>query len=436
MVLLLGLVGAAVVATYASLYRPIWFDEYLQFAIAAMSPADAIDAVSRTTGAGVNHGQTAAYFTVDYILLKIAGANLVALRLPSILAATLLLVSAVLVIRGRGFSPFWQVATLIAFAGQTSLMYFAGEARPYMPLAAGSIAALAYYLAPVNTRRSPSVRLVGVLAVAVGSLFHPFYLALLAAIIFFAYATECWTTGGKFQLMPMLRFANPRLVLLGVALALLSGATTWIRGTPSFRFDPWQWIPRESFATVFVDAHFESIMHRSIAVGCFIVSVVLLLPVIFRAAGRRFWPPLTLLALALASSGAFSALAYWRSYWILGRQWVAGLALATLAVVWLLAETYKLAVASGRWAPRLTTGVATALVLIGCASQWVHQVGNSIEQRRSWEALGAELASGVTRSPLTTDDWIRLANANIVEGGPVWAEHGQYYERELFGWTP
>jgi hypothetical protein len=79
------------IALYMSLGRPIWIDEFLHFAVAAIpSSAPAWQTITRSI-TGVNHGQTGVYMMLDYWLLSAFGANAVVLRLPSILSGIFLM---------------------------------------------------------------------------------------------------------------------------------------------------------------------------------------------------------------------------------------------------------------------------------------------------------------------------------------------------------
>jgi hypothetical protein len=93
------------------------------------------------------------YMLVDFWLLKLFGASSFALRLPSLLSAVWLLVCATMVLGSRGLGNMWKLALILALLAQTSLMNFAAEARPYMPLAAATMGTLTYYAAPIERRR-------------------------------------------------------------------------------------------------------------------------------------------------------------------------------------------------------------------------------------------------------------------------------------------
>ena len=132
---LLGLLSTALIVFYASIGRPLWIDEFLHFAFGGFtSTLSAWHAITNSIRA-FNFGQTGLYMLVDYWLLKLFGANLLALRLPSLLSAGLMLWAGFEFLSKRRYGPLWQVNLLVCYLGQQTLMYYTGEARPYMALA-------------------------------------------------------------------------------------------------------------------------------------------------------------------------------------------------------------------------------------------------------------------------------------------------------------
>src|ERR1700741_4257591 len=88
---LLALLSGALILVYASTGRPLWIDEFLHFAFGAFRSTVSAWHAIRHSIASINFGQTGIYMLLDYWLLKAFGANAVALRLPSILSAGLML---------------------------------------------------------------------------------------------------------------------------------------------------------------------------------------------------------------------------------------------------------------------------------------------------------------------------------------------------------
>ena len=77
---------------YGPFGRPIWIDEFLHFAVGSHNSTREVWETIRRTTVEVNHGQTGFYILLDYWLMKLFGANLLALRVPSILSGGVYLV--------------------------------------------------------------------------------------------------------------------------------------------------------------------------------------------------------------------------------------------------------------------------------------------------------------------------------------------------------
>ena len=123
-------VGIAGLGLYSQYRHPIWIDEFLHFALGAFpSPADAWQVIRRSI-LSFNFNQTGIYMMADFWLLKLFGASAFALRLPSMLSAAWLLVSAASLFAVRGFGNLWKLAAVLAILAQASLMVYAGRRAP------------------------------------------------------------------------------------------------------------------------------------------------------------------------------------------------------------------------------------------------------------------------------------------------------------------
>ena len=180
---LLGLVGTALIVLYASIGRPLWIDEFLHFAFGGFTSTHSAWHAIRHSIGEFNFGQTGVYMLVDYWLLKLFGANLIALRLPSILSAGLMLWAGFEFLTKRRYGPLWQVNLIACYLGQATLMYYTGEARPYMALAGASVGAFTYYILTPEERGSRSVRILGWLSILWGAAITPIFCLLLAKSI-------------------------------------------------------------------------------------------------------------------------------------------------------------------------------------------------------------------------------------------------------------
>jgi hypothetical protein len=143
---LLGVLSTALIVLYASIGRPLWIDEFLHFAFGGFTSTLSAWHAIRHSMHAFNFGQTGVYMLVDYWLLKLFGANLIALRLPSTLSAALMLWAGFEFLTKRRYGTLWQLTLIVCYLGQATLMYYVGEARPYMALAGASVGAFTYYI--------------------------------------------------------------------------------------------------------------------------------------------------------------------------------------------------------------------------------------------------------------------------------------------------
>ncbi len=153
--------------------KPMWIDEYLHFAFGGMNFFEAINVLESSTGSGVNWGQTGTYLLMDNLLLSLFGANLLAFRLPSILSGFVLIIAAIYFLRLKGQNLFFQWLVVFAFLAQSSLMYYAGESRPYMPMSSAAVAALAFYAVPISKRSTFVGYFLAFWSFIWGALMHP-----------------------------------------------------------------------------------------------------------------------------------------------------------------------------------------------------------------------------------------------------------------------
>lgn len=427
---------AYILAAYSSLTRPIWLDEFLHYALGShRSTAEAWLSISETLPT-FNHGQTGMHMLLDYWLLHWFGASAFFLRLPSLIAATFLLCSLVQIGLRLRFHPAWTLLTLAAIFCQQNLMVFAGEARPYIMLAAAVTGALAFYLTPVN-ERTGSIRALGGIGIAMGVLFHPFFPIYWLAIAIYTYSLQAKPAAIRRWLSDFIRHCDPWLSIPAAITCLVLAKYTWLRGSPDFNLDPFQWIKADGLFKTFTRiSHFqflgEAYLAGPIALGLGLLGA--LFPSVRRAAlYRRLVPPLGLLALALGLSLFFSTISYYREYWILPRQWVASMALSCLAVVWLAKE-----VATGL-AEKLSV---LALPVIGLLSYvlYLSVVPVSQYKKADVEAVMQRITQGAPKKsgagpksdkiPTNNDEWVLLANENVASGGPVWPVFRRFYARK------
>lgn len=433
------LLALHVLVLHASFGRPIWIDEFLQFAFAAEPTSREAWTLFASTATHVNHGQTGAYVMLNYWTLTLFGLDATLLRLPSLLSGALLLGSAIFLLRVQGFSVVWQVAMVAALTGQHLLMHFAGEARPYMPLAAGAVGILAYYVARPLRPGSRGVAVLGVVAAATGALMHPYFAVFWPAMCLVAYLHHVLAQRVAFGLGPLVAFANPPLVLAGAAAFLLLGAMTWLRGSPVFSFDPFQWLRTNGPLTDFTRySHTQFLDGSYVFAAAFTATAVLgllLVPRRLRPSLRPLAAPLALVLAAIGISMLVSLASYLRDYWILPRQWVGSVGLIAVGTVWFWAEAGR---AWGRVVPGL--GLVSAILAVAIVyGQAANIHGVRLAQLRTALAEQAPAPHGADCVPPSDLDLfamsdaelgrvaVELANRNLACGGPVWPLLRDYY---------
>lgn len=437
-VLNLGLLATAVtiLVLFSSYGRPIWTDEFLHFAMGGLVSVRDAMAVVRESTSEINHGQTGFYMLLDHVLLKQIGANSLVLRLPSLVSAAYMLYVAIVFLRNEGIGYLGQFALLVALLGQRALMYFAGEARPYMPLAAAAVGVLAYYSTPAERRARRHYLAIGWIGVLLGCLMHPFFPVYWLGIAVFAYVRAHPIQRRQApELRTFLAFVNIPLTIVGAVITLSIGAYTWLQGAPEFTYDPFEFTSQSGgFVPTFIAAsHFQFLPARGpltelALYGPFLaLAAFAFVPARFKQVLRGMVAPIALLALALGLSLVFSGLSYLRDYWILPRQWVASMALVPIASVWLAAELLKILAAYRRQA----AWVSGALLLLVVAGMAVRAGKMQMDSLREWDAArGTRFevpASTTDTDQYDMNDWLKRANNNVRDGGPVLSIFAKFY---------
>jgi hypothetical protein len=427
-----------VVLLYSSLGRPIWIDEFLHFATAGFeSTSAAWHAIAQST-ANVNHGQTGIYMLVDFWLLKLFGADIIALRAPSLISAFLLCLFAAKALQVRGHSFSWQALAIFVMGSQSYLMYYAGEARPYMPLAMSCAGTAVYILATIPQRSSFVVKLIGVFSIISGVLIHPYFALYWLSLFIFGFWFAWFNNQLRITIRDIVIYLSLPLCMVGTALYFVLASQTWLTGSPEFNRDPFEYIARVDFYRLFVWHHltfmgFPDRGEKLLAGSVLFPLIFLFLPTRLRVHCRALVPPMVLLNLALVLSGLISLASYYQHYWILTRQWVGSIALIALAFTWLSAEIVKAVTSAmpkqyGRWAKY----VGFFLVLLYC---WRSNTFNTTQR---WNSLVDYFKQDVAHEvrlppesilcPITPDQWVDLANQNLRSQTSVWPIFKFYYQ--------
>lgn len=421
----------------------MWIDEFLHFAFGGLPNLSTALSVISTTTSAVNHGQTGTYFLLNYFSLKVFGADFLALRWPSIFSAFILLIFAAVFIWSKNLGRIWQFLCLLILGGQVGLMYFAGEARSYMPLAAAVVGALAYYSLSPSNRSSWPASAMGWTAVVLGVTMHPYFLMYWVAIIIFSFYTNPAVKLSRdiTVLKEMFRFANPILVFTGSALGLTIGFFTWLREQPQFNRDPFEGLrTRGGFWQVLAETHLQFVPGPAPALAVLLAVLLASFLAIFWANLFDKWlkmkqllPPLALLILAIALSGALSAISLANSYWILPRQWVASLAIAPIACVWLAGTAIRLLRQTKPAFGGLSMFFVALVIVISSINRLFNQFGVHQDEIAQYNLLKSQNNISALRSfppPTTNSEWIILGNNNVLYEGPVWPEVSRYYGYE------
>ena len=142
-------------------------------------------------------------------------------------------------------------------------------------------------------------------------------------------------------------------------------------------------------------------------------------------------PPLVLLALSIVSSLVISTLSFYRTYWILERQWVAGMALTCLSSTWFFAELFRSSRAKDNFVASAPAVAYVALVGIGLTHTFADQLSRNVEERRLYQQFVQETRSeSELRTIHINDDagFLNTANVNIARREPVWTMFIDWYD--------
>ena len=450
-----ALVGITLLA-YMGLWRGIWFDELLHFAFGGMTFEYAVKTIDYTT-THVNHGQTGAYFLLDWALLQVFGASATALRSPSLLAAFLLLVAAAAFLRAKGFGWRWQALVVLSLGANETLMFYTGEARPYMPLAGSAAVMLAFYALNTDERRKWWARALALFGFLVGSVMHPYWLVMWGLIAVFSLGVALAEKSELRSLRASWIFLAPQYVLPALILYVVVGQLTWMRRVINFGWDNsiYNW---GSLWNAFLQNHFSfaPFIYPTrggtgeldagpiipIATAAMVILTVSWLLFDRYARSSRLLAPVALFIVGAGSSLFFSYLSIRSQYIIFERQWVAGMAITAIASTWFFAEWVRNN-GNPKSIRQLPAYAFISLTIIAFSISMTSQVRITLDRYENWgavesdnrsleelarAAINAETFSYDPRKP--EDGYGYLANVNIARGGPVWEIFIAWYNKE------
>ena len=438
---------ALVTVLFMGLWRGIWFDELLQFATGGMTFEYLVRTIDYST-IHVNHGQTGIYFLIDWLLLQIFGASAMALRLPSILAAIVMLCAAAMFLRAKGFGRGWQLVVVAALGANEVLMFYAGEARPYMPLAASATAMLAFYSLSSTERRRWWGRVFGCVGFIFGALIHPYWLFMWALIAVFSLAVRSGSGWDSRRPHDAWKFVAPAYVIPSILLYVAIGRLTWMRQIIDFGWDRnsiYNWV---SLTNASLQDHFSFVPFVypprlgtgevdagpivGWVIGLLVGVTVIWLAVDPRCRNPRLLPPALLGLIGLGSSILTSSLSYRSAYIIFERQWVVGMSLTAIAWTWFYAEWWR-NTRYRTFIAILPAAAYVALVTVSLGISRITQLGITIDRYHAWQQVKADTrsierlvseagsAESFAYDPMSpAEGFGYLANVNVARGGPVW----------------
>lgn len=335
------LAAVVVLISYSSLFRPLWTDEAIHFVLSGQPSLSDLLLRLHNPDPGFLTRQTGFYQVLNYLTLQATGANWVALRLPSIVSGILMIWAMYVFLRERGLPRSWQFLGLGFLAGQSGLMYFVGEARPYLPYAATTLGMLAYFTAGESARAKKSTTALGCLALYLGALFHPYFLLILPMVLMYAVWYRFYARKQRFSWTNLLKALHPRLVGGALLLAIILGWLTWMRPQETNQLDPFAWTGGSLFrlSDIVLNFHLEFLSASALR-SSFLASEVILF--IFLFITRRYrqqrdlFASTLLILLAFMTSLVISLTSVANSYAIANRQLVVGPLLIAVACVWQL----------------------------------------------------------------------------------------------------
>ncbi len=435
---LLTALSLTVLFLYSSWNRPIWYDEFVYFSLGGLSDLQEALAAIRDTTSNLNQGVTGAFMFADFLLLKSFGAELWAMRLPSLLTGAWMVMAGAVFLRFRGVGIWGLSVWPVLLMGQVTLMYYVGEARTYMPLAGAVVGALAYWSITIGRRNRWWVRVLGWGSVLMGVAFHPYfavYLPLIVIFGWFAFRLPVMKSDGlSATWRSFLNFCNPVLLAVAATTYVVLALSTWLQGTATkvnldpylFLTDPlWKSILAQLFQFAYVSRWATAI--SVLGIGALVVYAGI--SVGLRQVASRAWPPVAVLVLAFVSALLISLVSLSQGFWIIPRQWIASIALASVSLIWLVVELVRM-IPSSR--VRLTISMVFTGVVLFCA---IAPTESAVVTMREFSARAPAPASQLEDLILLRSQgifpaeqvWIDAAQSNIDAGGPVHPVFGDFY---------
>jgi MFS family permease len=441
------IVAVFITISYSGFGKPIWIDEFLHFAFGAMDTSEAVATLNGSLGAGVNWGQTPTMFMLDHILLTNFGANLWVLRLPSAIAGFLLIMLAVYFLRLRGIGRTFQWLMIAAFAAQGNFMAYVGEARPFMLMASTAVALLVFFSLDLKQRRTWLGVLIGVYAIAFGAMVHPYWVIFLVLTVIFGLSIRGLSVANQYSFRIAIKESSPIWIGIGIVIYAVTAITSWAKAQSTFTTNPYEFVESPLGAVrLIVSTHFQflelptewgipylppwqDLFNIPRILIFMLIATTLVYLIRSNVKNRKLLAPLVLLGFGVFSTLAFSLLTLHRSYWIVQRQWLGGIALSTVAIIWLIAVLWNRDQSNRR-----NFGSALALlVTLVIACNAIGSLSRQIEVIRTHNDAFLEFQQetrdeeDLIQFARESGSWVYVANVNAVRGGKVWRGLTGYY---------
>jgi hypothetical protein len=452
---------AVLLSTFASLYsivvyspfaRPIWFDEFLQFAFLASDDIGEVWKVATTTNQDINHGQTNVLTLIQFILYKSGAPILWALRGPSIFATWAMFFGVLMCLKTVKSGPFWQIVTIALIALQSNLLIHSGEARPYIFLCAAISLTLAYYLNNPGLRSGIFLTSIGYLGVFIGCLFHPYFSLYWAAIFLSSYLGMVISKEDELSFQTFFRNINLPLLFFGSSIYFILGFLTWLVVPPVFEFDPFQYMGKNIIENV-IKSNFEFLVSN---INLFIaLTIILILSYIFHRnklflflKNNYTTTSILLITSSIVIPIILSYISYRAGYWILTRGWIGSFLLAPLGFMILVSQFFRKELNSRNLG--LANSIAPVTLLIVIFHILIHRfyfapdvaISHSIsrieinmlidelpKKEINWVHMADIRYSSLERAEIqaTADKYVLYANRNIALGGAINKSFRNFY---------
>jgi hypothetical protein len=349
----------------------LWIDESIHFVLTGQQSLGDLLLRLNNPDAGFLTRQTGFYQVLNYLTLQVTGANWIALRAPSIASGAVLIWATYVFLSNRHATRAYQLMGLVLLATQSGLLYYVGEARPYLPYAATSLGVLAYLTAGDSHQSRRSVQWLGWASLVFGALFHLYFLLVLPLIILFSVWYQVFSRQLRPSWRSFMKFSKPIPVGCSVALALILGTVTWMRPQQPNRLDPFAWTGGswDSFLDVTTSFHLDLVQTSALRT-VFIFAETFLLIFLILSRKYRIHRDLFASAILIGVGGITSAIiagsSIFNGYAVATRQLVLGPALIALALAWQLFAV-RTSMGVGRLRPAQVAVAATIGILCGTA---------------------------------------------------------------------